>query len=448
MPRAYNSFKHLQRDFYAALRFTTTGSSTVSFATPPAFVTSLGFSICAWVQSNGSFSVAIQQIYQNIAASGTPPQFRITTAGALELLPRGGGSSLSGGAIPRGEWTHVACTWDNVTATHALYINGEIVASGTGTYAAGAFSQPADANIAMNTTSFASRLALWGYPLTQAQVRADMYSWTAPAPLALYELNQGYGSTGAAIDSQGGVAGNVNGCTWTDNVPMTPSRTGKDWASLYMDGTGDYVSLPSNTIGQMLAGQSGITISSWARMPTPGGTVRLVDLVNNGTAAGRLELQSTGTSFVGTFRGLDGEAAEAHSVTVPFAQNVWSLYTMQADFAGDKVRLYRNGLQFYDAAATFDSSALSWNATNTAALGAAVGGASVNLLGNLGEVRIDGVLTKSQIRDLYFGREAVTPLIRYSHLEGVGTTITNSGSIAGAIGTLQANTAWSLEAPW
>lgn len=448
MPRAYNSFKHLARDFYAALRFTTTGSSTVSFASPPAFVTAQGFSICAWVQSNGSFSVATQQIYQNITAAGSPPQFRVTTSGTLELVPRGGGTSLSGGAIPRGEWTHVACTWDNVTATHALYINGEIVASGTGTYPVGTFSQPTDANIQMNATSFASRLALWGYPLTQAQVRADMYSWTAPAPLALYNLNQGYGATGAAVDAQGGAAGNVNACTWTDNVPMTPVRLEKDWASIFMDGTGDFVSLPANTVGQMLAGQPGITVSAWARMPTPGGTVRLVDLTTNGTAAGRLELQSSGTSFVSTFRGLDGEAAEAQSVTLPFVANVWALYTMQGDFAGDRIRLYRNGVQYLDAAATFDSSALSWNTTNTGAIGAAVGGGSNNLLGNLGEVRIDGVLTRNQIRDLYFGRETASPLMLYPHREGVGVTTANIGSLSGANGTLQANAAWSLEAPW
>ncbi|HKI04501.1 MAG TPA: LamG domain-containing protein [Thermoanaerobaculia bacterium] len=96
----------------------------------------------------------------------------------LRSYLRGGGSSKTGGVIPRGIWTHIAVTSDGVTRRH--YINGveaplaNPVEGGPLTTSTAAVRIGSDVSWLLTPAGAIDEVNLWNVVRTQAQIQADL----------------------------------------------------------------------------------------------------------------------------------------------------------------------------------------------------------------------------------------------------------------------------------
>lgn len=453
MPAANSGFRQIARDMGTAIRATAGATNTI--ATPPAFVSASGFSIACWVRAFDFTSV--QSILTEAATTGAP-QFRVATGNRLELLPRTSGSSvLSAAVLRRGEWHHVACTWDVAAARATLYCDGEIVQQAIGLIGAVAFAQPAGAcTMGLLTGTRVDRLAMWNRELTQAEIRSECYESAGPTPVARYRFDDAVGST--AVDDMGGASMSLSGCSFADDAPIQPARVGQDWGSIFQ-GTAGYLALASvggDNMGVAMAGVGNYQVSMWAKQIAATASIDLFRVTSNGVTSLRLQLDG-GTNFIVTARSTADASgsARAANVTVPLSLGQWVHYSAQiniADGAAGTIKLYRNGILLASTAADFTGqTSIAWTTVTTNCpswLGA--GNAAANPFpGWIGPARIDPAMTADQLRRLVFtGVAPATPYLQWQHTAGSGTTTANTGSKAGMAGTLSGGAVWSLDAPW
>jgi hypothetical protein len=453
MPAANGGFRHLARDMGTAIRATATASNSI--ATPPAFVTASGFSIACWVRV---FDFSTTQNIIGEAATTGAPVFRVATANRLELIPRtSAGTVLSNAVLRRGEWHHVACTWDAVATRATLYCDGEVVQQAIGLIGGVAFAQPAAAcTMGLLAGGRADRLGFWGRELTQAEIRLECYESAGPTPVARYRFDDAIGTT--AVDDMGGASMSLGNCVFADDAPIQPIRTGQDWGSIFQ-GTAGYITLASasgDNMGVAMAGVGSYQVSMWVRQIAATASIDLFRVTSNGVVALRLQLDG-GTNFIVTARSTADAsgAARATNVAVPLSLGQWVHYSAQiniADGAAGTIRLYRNGILLASAAADFaGQTSVAWTTVTTNCpswLGA--GNAAANPFpGWIGPARIDAAMTAAQLRRLIFtGVEPAPAYLQWQHTAGSGANTLNTGSRAGMAGTLAGGAVWSLEAPW
>lgn len=453
MPAANAGFRQIAREMGTAIRATAAATNTL--ATPPAFVSASGFSIACWVRVFDFASV--QSILTEAATTGAP-QFRVATGNRIELLPRTSGSSvLSGAVLKRGEWHHIACTWDVAATRATLYCDGEIVQQAVGLIGAVAFAQPAGScTMGLLTGTRAHRLGLWNRELTQAEMRAECYESAGPTPVARYRFADAVGST--AVDDMGGASISLSGCSYADDAPIQPARVGQDWGSIFQ-GTAGYLALASvggDNMGVAMAGVGNYQVSMWVKQIAATPSIDLFRVTSNSVTSLRLQLDG-GTNFIVTARSTsDGSgAARSTNATVPLSLGQWVHYSAQiniADGAAGTIKLYRNGILLASTAADFTGqTSIAWTTVTTNCpswLGA--GNAGVNPFpGWIGPARIDVAMTAAQLRALIFTGVAPAPaLLQWQNTAGSGATTPNTGSKSGMAGTLTGGALWSLDAPW
>jgi hypothetical protein len=152
----------------------------------------------------------------------------LSTSGQLRFYPSGSGSNLDGAtALPLGQWTHVAVTYDPDTGRRVYYIDGNVDLDTTGGGA-----QPlglnavdigigAEANGAFAFTGNLSEVRVWSRVRTQDEIRNDIWRQLGgderDALLAVWPLD------GSAEDALGANPGSTVGGAFFGSVPAPPT---------------------------------------------------------------------------------------------------------------------------------------------------------------------------------------------------------------------------------
>ncbi len=250
------------------------------------------------------------------------------------------------------------------------------------------------------------------------------------------------GAGTAAADSSGnGVAATLSGgAAWT---------IGKIGIAVQLDGANDFVVLPANSgVAQNVPAA---TVTAWvnlASLPPSGAFREVVSISVNAagpTNSSRLALavQGDGTAadlFAGG-RSTDTEAQQTASATAAnIPMGTWTHVAAVYDFAGDVIRLYRNGLLLLTQAVNFSASSTPNTPSTNSALGAQDQGNSNFFHGAIDEVRIHGrALSTSEIERLATGDGLKA---QWKLDEGSGTLASDSSGNA-YDGSLVGGPAWT-----
>ncbi len=268
----------------------------------------------------------------------------------------------------------------------------------------------------------------------------------APAPFEPQALRAEWtfaeGSGTAAADSSGnGVAGALaNGAVWT---------MGKIGTAVQLDGANDYVSLPANSgVAQNV---SAATVTAWvnlASLPASGAFREVVSISVNAagpTNSSRLALavkgDGTAADIFAGGRSTDTEPQQtATATTADIPLGTWSHLAAVYDFAGDEIKVYRNGLLLLTQTVNFSAAATPNTPSTNSSLGAQDKGDSNFFHGGIDEVRIySRALSTSDIERLATGDGLKA---QWKLDEGAGTAaMDSSGNEYG--GTLVGGPTWT-----
>jgi hypothetical protein len=146
---------------------------------------------------------------------------------------------------------------------------------------------------------------------------------------------------------------NTSGGTLT-NGPTFSSTNG---GSIVFDGVDDYVDLGIKTLGNILNGTSGITISSWIKISNLTSERAIFFMGINGTST-----LATIQVFNNSLR-IGGRSVSSDSfqnTTYDYTQtNIWIYITGILNYGTSKLIIYVNGSQVQESSATFNSTTLS-----------------------------------------------------------------------------------------
>jgi hypothetical protein len=250
------------------------------------------------------------------------------------------------------------------------------------------------------------------------------------------------GSGTQAADSSGNlVTGTLtNGAAWT---------LGKIGTAAALDGANDYVALPANLSAAQNV--SAATVAGWVNLsslPASGSFREVVSLSVNAagptnTSRIAFAVKGNGTSadlFAGA-RSTDAEAQQsATATTASLGIGIWYHVAAVYDFAGDSIRIYRNGILLVAQAVAFSATATPNTPSTNSALGAQDRGDSNFFHGGLDEFRIySRALSTPEIERLATGDGLKA---EWKLDEGTGTTAVDSAGNA-YDGTLRNGPVWS-----
>jgi hypothetical protein len=146
---------------------------------------------------------------------------------------------------------------------------------------------------------------------------------------------------------------NTSGGTLT-NGPTFSSTNG---GSIVFDGVDDYVDLGIKTLGNILNGTSGITISSWIKISNLTSERAIFFMGINGVST-----LATIQVFNNSLR-IGGRSVSSDSfqnTTYDYTQtNIWVYITGILNYGTSKLIIYVNGSQVQESSATFNSTTLS-----------------------------------------------------------------------------------------
>lgn len=358
--RAFGGRRHLQgRDWRRALQATGAGT----FASAAAINLGQSFTISAMVYlpAYGS-TVAIWN-----CASGAGVRFTITTTGAMSLNNATDAAQVTPAAVvPLATWCKVEVSFDGPTRLTTFRVDGETVQSAAmaGTTA---WTYTVANAMALPLGTRTTRLQAWRRVLTQAESRADFYSWTGPTPDVSFPLNNTEVSTTVMPGTDSGVAlGNASttNVIWTDDVPSRPVRGSwpfgygiAAWAT--PDGTStlqiDTRTLMSAATMAALQAADRIVLGHWVRFQgaqTQSFRSLYLELASAGigpairfdctTAAGEIRPQINGRLTTSA-----GAASAIPATPVNIAQRVagrWAHIAAVIDYVASTVTLYLDGL--------------------------------------------------------------------------------------------------------
>lgn len=446
--RSYNGFRHKLRDFYTSLRFEASGSVSLTNLTN---ITNTSFSICAWVCLWPSTSNRL-----TISGSTATPELIINSSGIISFGAKDSSPvCLSGNALSNAQWHHIAITFnknDNITR---LYLDGEDVGASNTPIT---FNSTTALNIGLNRGSYIVDFKIYSSALTQSDIRADCYHLpTATVPIHRFEMNDAVGNNLVDSGSSPIALGSILNCTFAPyQIPYGQSRqTMTDSGILLLDGSGDYISTTNNLCHTAFNGEATILLSTWVKLARDASYCYPIGLIANGTTHARLEVDKIQTQ--GTFRSNSGDAGQVSSILVAnssyhrWADDAvrWSMRSVLVDFVNKKIEHYRNGVLFSRVSGvSFSSSSINYNASNSLAIGATVGGGSP-VRGCLGPTHIcAGTITKDDIRQLYLKNKVPGNKTAYwTFGDGYGTTAIQKGNVANFNATLQGDAKFSYGAP-
>ena len=224
--------------------------------------------IDAWVNP-ASFPNAFPTLVRKESCEATLPCINqyllaVTDQGKAHCnINRSLGDLLLGGTVPLNLWTHLACTYDRVTAR--LYVNGEEVASAPLTEAIASFEQPLGIGVLPGSPSrsfdgLIDEVELFNRALTQAEIRAIFDAGSAgkrkpsgiAPPAGMVSWWPGDGNASDIVDGNHG----------TLSGGATATADGMVGRAFSFDGTDDFVEVadsPNLRITDV------VTIDFWAK---------------------------------------------------------------------------------------------------------------------------------------------------------------------------------------
>lgn len=213
-----------------------------------------GITIASWFYTNSNIHETI--ISRSLTMAGSIRGYDLSTNfdGNFELTITTTGTGTSSRAVwdtgvsaTNSTWQHVTATYNGITNTATLYINGIQRASSnsvtTGIMADGADNTNIgcweDGCVTNFTNGNIDELRLYNRALSPVEV-AKLSAW-APGPVVYYKFDEGVGTSSINDSSGNGFTGTMNGSMTNNNwVP------GKYGTALDFDGVNDYVSANYN----------------------------------------------------------------------------------------------------------------------------------------------------------------------------------------------------------
>jgi len=371
------------------------------------------------------------------------------------------GQSTLPNAGTAGTWNHVVTVWDGPGSKATMYVNGEQVAEGTGTYVANtddhdpavAVRGPAGFGIGSYNNSGpgenqyngrVDEVAFYDYMLTPEQITAHYKNAMDPKRTLPYEavvladkpveflrfdetaFNPAANSASSGIAADGARA-------YGSNAVAGPGLAGFESGNqaVQLDGVNTFVSL-GNPVGPVLDKQ--VTVEAWIKPDaTQAAVANVVARVPSLSDEDDIALVLTeggnynfGTSEAGVRRG-------ASAAIPPTDLGGANWVFLAGTYDGSKWNLYRNGVLVNSAA---DAAGLPVSAASDWAIGASGDGIGDVFAGGIDEVAIyNKALSEAQIKAHYDAATAAAPVetkITASRVAGK-VTITWSG------GTLQSS---------
>lgn len=389
------------------------------------------FTITAWVYPrDNADGIITKGSSRGAASSRTVDIFQ--NGSTLQAVGSDGVStyifSLSTNTLPLFTWSHIALSWDGTTNTNAvkLYVNGKLVSSttssstslattnnwnigGEGTYV---FDGVLD-QVRMYGYARSARQINWEYlqgaPFMQYrfdECAGDVIYNSAPtasSSATVYNASLSVGGSGTNT-FKGSCDSGVAADAWYDG------RDGKENASIYLDGTDDYVSCGAGLISE--APELPITMSAWIYKVAGGGYI--------GTGYDGIIALSDGTNYAGVSLGLlaqsgtnykfsanvgdntgngSGNRRSKESAGFEIAENEWT-HVAAVIRSGTDIELYVNG---NEVPGTYNGTGggIAWAGTECV-IGKSWGSAEYYFHGKIDDVKVFPYdLSADQMKTLY-----------------------------------------------
>ncbi len=312
---------------YALLTNGTGGvAQTASSFSPPEAGT-----VAFWMKSSGTPAST-----SRLFGTGADWEGRQITDGRLIFDLCADGGSTIGTTIPlneSGRWYHVAATYDSDTDGYAIYIDGELDASGTNS----------NDLIAQSAAilSFGTRTGsteYWQGALRDFRVYNRRLCASDIAELCgsigYWTLNETTGTTAVNSAPAGTNGSYVNGVTLGETGPASGTYAAQ------FDGSNDYVSLPSDSSDF----SQGLTFAVWARPTAAGSWARFIELgVTQDSYNIFLARQSTTTTLELAIHGNSSTKTYVRASSA-ITLNEWHHYAGTVNAAG-LAKLYKDGAE-------------------------------------------------------------------------------------------------------
>jgi hypothetical protein len=298
---------------------------------------SANYTIEAWVYLNAFTGSESSNILarRNPTSTTTDWQFYISTSGALGLYNLNGSTTITASSnMAIRQWNHCAAVISAGTAT--LYLNGAKVSTAT------AISAASTASISTYIVGASNSVYLNGY-ISNLRVTKGTALYTTPfvpswAPLTpvantvLLTAQTNLSSNTKVIVDESNLNNIVSGFGNSNLGTFSPFGSSR---SVYFDGTGDYLSLPTNTALNFSTGD--FTLEGWVYQTSTAADWFLI------SASGSGGLFFGYTSGYGIGWGRAGVAWDYNSTGVGGGLGVWN--HMALTRSGTSMRIFYNGTQ-------------------------------------------------------------------------------------------------------
>jgi hypothetical protein len=307
-------------DGATATRLTMPSNTAFAFGTG-------AYTVEAWVYL--SAHAATQTTVFDCGSATNSLNFSILSTGALSLGVFGVGPTLSsaGGAVTLNAWNHVAVVRES-TASNAtkLYVNGTAVATGTDTGNYSVTTTPAIGGLnssGFTATGYISNVRLVkGTAVYTANFTPSTTPLTAISGTSLLTCQANRFRDASTNNFTITRNGDVSVQPFSPFNPTTPYSTSSIGGSGYFDGSGDYLTAPTN-----LVYSADFCAEAWFYTSTTttyasiysdeNGSAGATILLNNGSANGQITVYMTGivSNFASTSTGLNNNAWHHVAVT-------------------------------------------------------------------------------------------------------------------------------------
>lgn len=312
-----------------------------------------------------------------------------------------GGSSLSSTtSLATNQWQHILAT--NSASGSAIYVNGVVVASGSGMAAPASSSEDWTFNKCNRIDANMDEIRIYNRALSVDEVR-QLYQLNTPSgtdtSLKGYWSFNGKDMSGTTAYDRSG-AGN-NG-TLTNGPAITEGKIGQ---ALSFDGTNDYVDLGS---AASLDNLSAMTLSAWIRPDSMGENSkgRIFDKTSDPTPGSGwiLNIADNESSYQLGFV-VDYSVTDIARRTTggAISPNVWQhvAVTWDGSTTATNIKMYINGVEASYQVATDASGSRVTDAAQSLLIGETTAQTRA-FDGNIDEARIyNRVLTEAEIKSLY-----------------------------------------------
>jgi Concanavalin A-like lectin/glucanases superfamily/Regulator of chromosome condensation (RCC1) repeat/EGF-like domain/Human growth factor-like EGF len=347
-----------------------------------------------------------------------------------------------------GNWHHAAATYDAATGNGALFLDGQVVATGThGTglvaadptqpFAIGAHVY--DNGPASYATGDIADVLVYGAPLNSAQVVGLFHGTYAPSPLAWFRAAEGAGTTSA--DSSGnGHTLTVAAGGWAPNGPFCPT-TGVCSSLAF---TGSSFATAANPTSLHT---TSVTLASWFKFPVGG---QGVIAQKKGSGYGgwlTYSLHVNGSGLNARFQiGAGTTFLDLHDAGFA-ADGKWHHAAATYEAATGQAVLFLDGLPV--ATGTQGTGLVAPDPAQPFVIGADVydGGSANYATGDIADVLIYGTaLSGAQVAGLFQGTYAPGPLAWFPASEGTSTSSADASGNGHTL-TVSAN-GWAPTGPF